>query len=80
MGLEVGVDRDMPYDPTQTVAFPPMWIKSGAKVARDYEPEANWKDRMQDWETPEEPKPNVYTIAIEARWKILDNIVAIYNN
>jgi len=60
IGMENTFKRDLPYDKSKVIAFPPLWIAPGAKVNRQHEPELNWKDRMQDWETEKPERQTMY--------------------
>ena len=65
IGMENCIDEYVSYDATKLVAFPPLWISTGAKILRQHEAELNWKDRMQDWETEKPERPSIYKIAIK---------------
>ena len=63
--MENCIDEYDSYDATKLVAFPPLWISSGAKILRQHEAELNWKVRMQDWETEKPERPTIYKTAIK---------------
>jgi len=73
IGMENAINRDLSYDASKLVAFPPLWVSPGAKIVRQHEAELNWKDRMQDWETQKPERPTIYKIAIR------DNLVKLGN-
>jgi len=58
-----GVDRR--WDQSKLVAFPPLWIESGAKVKRRFIPDANFAKRLQDWDSEVPKRETVYSIAIK---------------
>jgi len=64
IGMENAINRELAYDASKLVAFPPLWVSPGAKIVRQHEAELNWKDRMQDWETQKPERPTIYKIAI----------------
>jgi len=73
IGMENAIQRDARYDATKMVAFPPLWVSTGAKIRRQHEAESNWKDKMQNWETEKPDRPTIYKIAIR------DNLIKLNN-
>ena len=45
IGMENAINRELAYDASKLVAFPPLWVSPGAKIVRQHEAELNWKDR-----------------------------------
>ena len=73
IGMETAVQRDLAYDASKMVAFPPLWVSQGAKIVRQHEAELNWKDKMQDWVTEKPARPTIYKLAMR------DNLVKLRN-
>merc|ERR1719334_1907976 len=65
IGIEAGGIVDRRWDKSKLVAFPPLWIESGAKVKRRFIPDANFAKRLQDWDSEVPKRETVYSIAIK---------------
>ena len=65
----VGIDAsgfvDGRWDKSKLVAFPPLWIESGAKVRRRFIPDANFAKSLKDWDSEVPKRETVYSIAIK---------------